>query len=219
MKCQYREQMYKCGDYLDVQIYPVFGKQSNRRKKYKPTSTIQQRLNQVNAENSFIRLVHSNFTPADLALDLTYNEKYLPESMEEAEKHVRNFLRRVKRYLKANNLPELKYVCVTERSSSGRVHHHLIVNGIIDRDTLEKLWGMGFANSQRLQFDEEGITAKVRYIIKNSRNEKKPPNKKRWSGSKNLVKPQPQERTGKISKRRAKLVVYDSHICKFCNHR
>ncbi|HAN20411.1 MAG: hypothetical protein A2Y15_08645 [Clostridiales bacterium GWF2_36_10] len=209
MRCQYREQIYKCGNYLDVQIYPVFNQQVGRRKKAKPTSQIQERLNQINAENAFVRLVHNNFIVDDLALDLTYADKYLPETLEYAEKLLHNFLRRLKRYRKKYNLPDLKYVCVTEASGC-RVHHHLIVNGGIDRDILEQLWGIGYANSQRLQFDEEGITDKVRYITKNSRSEKKPLNKKRWTSSKNLIKPKAQERTGKISKQQAKELAADT---------
>ena len=55
-------------------------------------------------------------------------------------------------------LPPLKYIVVTERGKKGgRIHHHITVNGGIDRDELESLWGLGYANSRRLQFTENGL--------------------------------------------------------------
>ena len=38
MRCLYRERRYVCGDYLEVDIYPVFRKQGGRKQKAKPTS-------------------------------------------------------------------------------------------------------------------------------------------------------------------------------------
>lgn len=204
MRCQYREQIYKCGNYLDAQIYPVFKYQTGRRKKAKPTLQIQEKLNQINAEHRFVRLVHNNFTSDDLALDLTYTDELRPTSEDIAENNVRKYIRRIRRYCKSHNLPDPKYIVTTEYSDKGRIHHHLLISGGIDRDVLEKRWGMGYANSQRLQFNEEGITDKAMYITKRSRYDGKYVYKKRWTSSRNLVKPQAKERTGKITKHQAK---------------
>ena len=57
-------------------------------------------------------------------------------------------MRRLKRLYKANG-KELKYIYVTEVSSKGRVHHHLLINRGVDRDAIEKAWGNGWANSKR----------------------------------------------------------------------
>ena len=45
-----RQTMYVCGDYMDADIYPVYQPAGKRRKKCRPTSKIQERLNQKNAE-------------------------------------------------------------------------------------------------------------------------------------------------------------------------
>ena len=72
-----RESVYVCGDYMDADIYPVFQPSGKRRARCKPTSAIQEKLNQKNAEKKITRLAHANFTEDDIALHLTYDE--LPE--------------------------------------------------------------------------------------------------------------------------------------------
>lgn len=179
-----RQTVYVCGDYMDADIYPVFQAPGKRRKKCRPTSEIQAKLNQKNAERKVTRLVHLNFTKKDIALHLTYNTA--PESAGEAQRDLWNFIRRVKRLRKKLELPELKYISCTEfGKKSGRVHHHMILSGGIDRDTLEELWGHGYANSKRLQFHEDGVTGLAHYIVKEKGFYK------RWNQSKNLRKPEP----------------------------
>lgn len=181
-----REQVYVCGDYLDGDIYPVFQKPGKRRRRCKPTGEIQKKLNQRNAEKRLTRIVHMNFAERDLALHLTYDAQHEPASAEDALRIVQNYLKTLKRrYAKAGK--ELKYILSTEYGGrGGRIHHHLIVSGGIDRDLLESLWGRGYANSKRLQFSENGVTGLAHYISKGGASYK------RWSGSRNLVKPEAQ---------------------------
>lgn len=77
-----RESVYVCGNYMDADIYPVFQKPGRRRSRCKPTSEIQRRLNQKNAEKRLTRLVHTNFTEDDIALHLTYRPGEEPETKE-----------------------------------------------------------------------------------------------------------------------------------------
>ena len=128
-----RERVYVCGDYLDGDIYPVFQKPGERRKRCRPTSEIQKKLNQRNAAKRLTRIVHMNFTSRDLALHLTYDPAHTPESAEDALRIVQNYLRALKRRYRKLGL-ELKYILSTEYGGrSGRVHHHLIVNAGLDR--------------------------------------------------------------------------------------
>ncbi len=187
-----RESIYVCGNYMDADIYPVFQPAGKRRKRCKPTSEIQQRLNQRNAEKKITRLAHLNFTEKDIALHLTYDSQ--PESTEQAQKDLYNFIRRIKRARKKLGLPELKYLSCTEIGKEhGRVHHHLIMSGGMDRDTLEEMWGKGFANSKRLQFKEDGITGLAHYIVKDRQFFK------RWNQSRNLLQPEPIEHDGIVT--------------------
>ncbi len=199
MRCCYREKVYKCGNYLEVSIYPVYRKASQRSRKAKPTKEIQKKLNQRNAENKVIRLLNANFTPADIQFNLSYMEKCLPGSDEDAAKELRNFLRRVKNYRKKHGMPTLKYIAVTEKGKRNkRYHHHIVMNGEVDINTLTKLWGRGLTTSKPLQFDETGLVGLGKYIVKEPIC-----SKKRWNASKNLVNPPAKIRDGRFTKRRA----------------
>lgn len=194
---KYRETKYYCGDYLDVDIYPVFKKTKNRSGRYRPTSEMQARLNHSNAVRKLERLIHCNFTTADYALHLTYAQDKLPHDAESAQKDVQRFLRRVRRWYKSQG-QELKYICVTEKGKrTSRVHHHLIVSGGVDRSELERLWGMGYANTKRLQFTKNGVAGLAHYITK------QPLLFKRWSSSRNLQKPIVRKNDSKYSRKKA----------------
>lgn len=193
MRCLYREKKYQCGEYLEVDIFPVFEKQRGRGKKRKPTSDVQKRLNQRNAERKLIRLLNTNFTKKDIRFDLTYNAENLPASPEDAQRQMQNFLRRIKRYRKKHGLPELKYVAVTEiGEKSGRIHHHIVMSGGIDINTLAEIWGKGYTNAKPLQFDAYGIVGIAKYLVK------EPVLSKRWCASRNLKQPKETQRDGKI---------------------
>ena len=200
MRTVYREKKYTCGEYLDVFIYPVFqiGKhRGGKRSKRKPSTEAQKKLNQRHREEKLTRLLHANFTPEDLEIHLTH--KIQPGSDEEAARLLRNYIRRIQRLRKKMGLPPLKYIAVTERGKrGGRYHHHITINGGINRDTLDSMWEHGYANSRRLQFTEDGLAGLGHYIVKS------PVGGKAWSASKNLVDPEPRTRDERISGRKAR---------------
>ena len=106
MRCLYREKKHYCGEYLEVDIFPVFEYQRGRSKKRKPTSETQKKLNQRNAERKLIRLLNTNFTKKDIRFDLTYSDEYYPGSPEDAQREMQNFL------LKFLTNPRMQYVNV-----------------------------------------------------------------------------------------------------------
>ena len=193
MRCLYRETKHYCGEYLEIDIYPVFQRQRGRGKKRKPTTETQKRLNQRNAERKLIRLLNTNFTSKDIRFDLTYNDEHYPSSPEDAQREMQNFLRRVKRFRQKHGLPELKYVAVTE---GDRLHHHIVMSGGVDITTLAEIWGKGYTTAKPLQFDQYGIVGIAKYLVK------EPILGKRWCASRNLKKPKPAQRDGRISKRK-----------------
>ena len=199
MRCLFREKKYICGNYLEVDIFPVFEYQRSRGKKRKPTSETQKRLNRINAERKLIRLLNTNFTDRDIRFDLTYSDENKPASPEEAQKHMQNFLRRVKRFRKKAGLPALKYIAVTEvGKNTAKIHHHIVMSGGIDITDLARLWGKGYTTAKPLQFDDAGIVGIAIYLVK------EPVLKKRWCGSRNLEKPKESTRDGRISQRKIK---------------
>lgn len=219
MRCLYREVKYFCGDYLDVALFPAFNQSNSpRQRKAKPTREAQVKLNQINAELKFERLVYTNFTPSDIRLDLTFRNELLPDSDEAAKKDLRNFINRLKRFRACNGLDELRYIVVTEKSARGRYHYHMIINGDISPADYAEIWGKGYTGVKPLQFDNDGLPQLCAYMLKGSRARAKKqtvekngePGEEtsetignRWSASRNLKQPTVRKRDGRISARRA----------------
>lgn len=200
----YREKKIYSGKMLEVEIYPITLQQrkQKRKKKEKESALKQKNLNDKNAKKHLIRLLNTNFTDDDLVVHLTYTDKELPKSENEARRDVANYIRRIKRYRKKNELAPLKYIAIieykeqTEKSKGIRMHHHIVISGM-DRDAVEQLWTKGRANADRLKGDEFGYEALGRYITKD------PKGDKRWTQSKNLKQPIVKINDFKFSKRKA----------------
>lgn len=207
----YRERRYYCGNYLEINVFPVFPVARKRGRRRKPTSEVQAKLNEHNAEQKLIRILNANFCSEDIEIHLTYRNENLPGTDEEAARDVQNFLRRVKRLRRKNGLPDLKYVCVTEGGTGGtRYHFHVTMSGGLDRNTLERAWGYGYANSRRLQFNETGVEGLARYVTKQFRQKKESGEtifRKRWTASQNLEIPLPKDRDGRLSEKKLKEIV------------
>ena len=111
MQRTYRERKYYCGEYMEVVIFPVYTHAKKRSKRKKPTSEIQQRLNRRHSEGKLRRLLHTNFSYMDTFATLTFDDAHLPASVEDAQRLLQNFLRRVKRrYGKLGIDPKYIYV-------------------------------------------------------------------------------------------------------------
>lgn len=84
----YREKRIYSGNYCEVEIYPISKaeQRKSRREKKKESLPKQKNLNEKNAKKHFIRLINTNFTDKDLVVHLTYNDKNLPGTEEQAKK-------------------------------------------------------------------------------------------------------------------------------------
>ena len=212
MKSVIRTKTYYCGkNDLEIDLFPWMEveKRYTRKKKEKVTIPKQKVLNDKRAKRTFCQLVKTNFGEGDLHLTLTYNTKYLPEKVEDAEKEVQNYLRRVARLRKKKNLSPLKYIFITEQGvQSKRIHHHVIINGGLSRDEVELLWrrpkrkgqqqgeALGDCNADRLRTDDKGLERLASYLAKD------PKGRKRWTPSQNLKKPEVSTSDTKTSRRK-----------------
>lgn len=191
-KTRYRERQTLCGDYMFVDVFPVFPageyvmKGGKRRKRYRPTSEIQKRLNDRRSENAAEEIVHANFSVGDNILHLTYADGWRPETDEQAERDMDNFLRRLKRkYDRAG--AEFKYFCISAKGEqAGRQHFHVYLSGGIDRSEIEACWKFGYANCDALQFTETGICDLTKYT-----HGQIPLGSRRWRCSRNCKRPEP----------------------------
>lgn len=190
-KVRYRELRRVCGDYLYVYVYPVFpsanapAKGSGRRKKYKETSEVQQKLNDRHSKEHFEMLVHANCTQNDYVMHLSYEDGWLAENDEQADRDLSAYLRRIKRLYQKAGI-ESWYIGVTAKGSErGRYHHHIFLPGGIDRSLLEDKWHFGYANCDRLQFNEQGIADLADYVVEKQDRV----TVRRWRASRNIKKP------------------------------
>ncbi len=207
---KFRVKTIKSGSILECEIYPIWlGPKSKRDKKTKASRQAQKNLNNKNAQKKVARLLNANFTNKDTWLTLTYDNEHLPETIEQAKKNMTNYIRRVKRYCKKNNLPDLKYIYVTEYKDGDinkRVHHHIVFN-LQNRDMAEKLWnGGGRTQARRLQPDIDGLEGMARYITKQKKDTKTSTNYKSYTPSRNLKQPTITIADSKITKRRAEKI-------------
>lgn len=227
MRSFMREKKIYCGDqYREVDIFGytteqvTVSRRGKRSKKIKESAPKQKNLNDKNARRYLIQLGNLNFGSDENALHVTatYSAKNLPPTIEDAEHEISNYLRRVQYRREKEGLPALKYILVTAYSTGKdgekptRIHHHIIMNSGLDRNTVEELWRkrkqkgqkkgskIGYINADRLQADENGIAALCNYLAK------QPGGKKRWSTSQNLERPTSRANDGRYTRRQVEKI-------------
>ena len=210
----YRRRITVAGPRMECEIYPVFGKRDEakaRAAKANVTPEKMKRLNRQRAERYICQLADCNFTEKDVELTLTYKKHYQPDA-ERCQKDVRNFLDRLKRYRKKCGLGDPKYIYVIEGGRQKKngygvtnFHCHMLMDGAVDRKTLELIWENGYANTKQLQPDEDrGLEELAKYMIKESKN-----TGRRFCHSRNLQKPKVRTKDAKTSNRVVKAIAHD----------
>lgn len=187
----YATKEIRSGNQLEIEIYPEFTKGESclipTEAQKKKRREAQRNLNEKNSRKMCERIINANFTSGDLWATFTYGDDELPETIEDARKDMQNYIRRLNYQRRKQGLKNARYVYVTEMSEKGRVHHHIVMDGDIDMDTVEGLWTKGRRNQvRRLDADEDGLVGMAKYITK----EKKQKGSKKWTASRGLKKPE-----------------------------
>ena len=213
----YRRRTTVSGPRIDAEVFPVFGRKQRgelRRAKSQITRDAQQRANDERSRIHFIQIVEKNFTDKDVAMGLDYAGK-APEP-KRVEMDIDNFIARVRRARKKAGLPEMKYVFAIggdEMPSAGysgkRPHIHMIMTGGLDRDELEKIWGHGHANCDRLQPRDEGLGGIAVYFTRQKQDRAPKKGARKWRGSRNLDQPVPRSIDARIPNGKVKRIAYD----------
>ena len=194
-----RETGYNMGQpYCDTVLFAVRGPRKGRRSLGKPTSAAQEVVNERNARKHFMRVANANFEDGrDIKVDLTFDEASVPATRKECKRLTDNFLRRLKRAWKSRGIDrELRYLYVIEGSDGKRFHVHLLMTGGMGYFEIRSLWGMAdVVNVRTLQANQNGFEALSVYLTKQG---KLTDGEHRWYGSRNLVKPDYEERNAKI---------------------
>lgn len=201
----YREQKFECGDFLEVNIYPVFESpvQGRRRAKRNPTREVQQALNRLNSAKEVNRVICANFTNQDYYITLTF--KGDPPDLERAKKDVANFLKKLERMMRRKGLGKPKWIKTIEvGAKSGRIHVHMVISGGLLPVDYQRLWGKGYVDCKPLMFGADGVMGLSRYFVKQSRNVLGDEHKaKSWSCSRNCIRPEPKTNDYRYSRKRA----------------
>lgn len=188
-KCVYALKEVTAGEQFEVEIYPEFKKIEDvpdEGKVKRDNSTAQKNLNDKNARKYVERLLNENFGDSDIWITPTYAAGNEPEDMAEAIKNMQNYIKRIAYQRKKRGLPPAKYIYITEYSPEDEIrwHHHLVMDGLLDMDTVESTWKKGRRNeTRRLEKDEHGLTGMSHYITKEKERKK---GEKRWNSSTNL---------------------------------
>lgn len=183
------------GDQFEIEIYPQFRKMEDVPKEgqriKRDNSKAQKNLNDKNARKYVERLINENFTDRDIWLTLTYDDEHLPPDgdIDAAIKNVQKYIRRVNYQRKKRELPNAKYVYVTAYNPDEEIrwHHHIVMDGALDMETVEACWKQASRNEvRRLQTDENGLSGMANYIVEEKNRIK---SEKRWNSSQGLRDP------------------------------
>ncbi|MDL2250467.1 hypothetical protein LJC51_07440 [Lachnospiraceae bacterium OttesenSCG-928-J05] len=213
VKCLYRttttrSKNIKSGrEILEAQVYPSFKnfKDVPVTTKKRETKPSQRNLNHKNSRRYLIRLVNINFGEGDYWCTFGWNTDQLPETMEQAQKDVANFIKRIKYRHKKVSTEEVKYIYVLAFDGYERPHFHLILSCALNRDVIEDAWGKcDRPNTRRVKPDDAILTGMATYVGRN------PHGAKSWCPSKNLKKPpEPSRSYSKFKRRRVREMVQD----------
>jgi len=194
-KMVYALKEIRAGEQLEAEIYPQFRSMDEvpeeGRSVKKDNSRAQKNLNDKNARKYVERLINRNFTNRDIWITLTFDDAHLPPDgdIDAAIKIIRNYFKRINYRRRKLGLGNAKYVYVIEYDPYAdiRWHYHIVMDGALDMDTVEKCWKQGSRNEvRRLQKDENGLSGLSRYIVKDKYRIK---SEKRWNSSKGLKDP------------------------------
>lgn len=119
--------------------YRYSSKKRPRSKNYKPTAEQQQEINSRNAAERDLRYAIHNFIKGDKFIRLSYSHKDYPIDINDADKRLMKFLKKLKR-----KYAELKYMANTEEGTRGGLHHHLLIPGDFDVNIIIVMWNEMF---------------------------------------------------------------------------
>ena len=157
-----------------------------RQPKCNPTREAVIKNNDRIAERNLARLLNANFYPGDWHVTLTYAGD--EPSQAAAKKIIKNFKKRMKREYEKLGL-EFRWIEVTEFKNH-RIHHHMVVS-YIDLQIIKRQWPYGTVRVTSLN-RSRNYRKLAEYLVKEtSKTMREPGNetKKRWSASRNLVRP------------------------------
>ena len=190
---KYIKKTYEAGITVEVwKTYRREGRRAGRIGKRGETPEAMARYNAKLSLRELTRTINANFGPGDLHVTLTYGKGERPATPEDFRRDRETFLAALRRLYKREGIP-LKYVIVYGYGEKGAPHFHLVVSGI-DQRKIELIWKHGYISATNLRKNKE-YSVLAAYMFNQSRIDPATGQEmtgRRWSGSRNLVRPQPQ---------------------------
>lgn len=194
-KAVYALKEISAGDQFEVEIYPQFRSMDDvppeGRRLKKDNSKAQRNLNEKNSRKYVERLINENFGNKDIWITLTYDDAHLPPDgdIDAAIRNMQRYIKRINYQRKKRGLPKAKYVYVTAYDPGAEIrwHHHMVMDGALDMETVEACWQQSSRNEVRhLQKDENGLSGLANYIVEEKNRIR---SEKRWNSSQGLRDP------------------------------
>lgn len=230
---RYRTKTIRSGPVVEVEIFPIWPTQAERRKaKARISREAQRNLNARNSRKKLDRMINANFSDQDICVTLTYEGE--APGQQQAMKDIRNYLRRVRDWRRKRGMEELKYIYVVEWDElidSSRVAENVgepAADNRTDPQQLSFLEPVSDVKAKRIHhhvilsgMDRDAAEQLWKKGRANSRRlqpddyglqalagyiVKAPRTKKRWYGSRNLVPPRVTVSDHKFSRRQAMLI-------------
>ena len=210
----YIKSICKAGKTIEVAAYYTRRykpKDGRRGKKERETTEKQQQINDRQLEKKLTRIINASFDGDSWYITLTYKTENRPKDAEELKRHIREFLKRLRKVYKQEGR-ELKYIETAEVGERGAMHIHILVNDI-DTRKIARLWDKGFINAKPL--DSSGQYRKLAaYFIKYAQKTRKTCEaiqKKAYNCSRNLIRPEPKKIVMYGNRYRKKIRIKDGY--------
>lgn len=212
-KRKYLMNVIKAGD--TIEIYKTqssrYGYKIPRSENIAKTPEDVYKNNQRLAEDHLRQLINANFKNDDLHAILKYRADQRPETPKQAQRDVKVWVDKMRKALKRMKM-EFKYIYAVEIGERGAVHIHVVMN-CVDVRLIRRLWGFGTVYLVSLYTDGQ-YRELANYIIKQT---SKMYQRKGWSGrrytpSKNLIKPESKKKEVTAKKWRKKPTVPKGYL-------
>lgn len=190
----YVQRTTRYGNRIEIMKYHTsrYGVKGEKRQPKRKTTAEAVRKNNLRRMRKWLfMLLVENFTAGDHHIVLTYSDEQMPDP-EQAKRNLAKFFRQMRRTYRKRGA-ELRWICTTEISKKGRIHHHVVMN---DCEGLSKMltefWSYGGKHTTPLYKggDYQGLAD---YLVKETKETFDDPDscfRKRYSCSRNLRKPE-----------------------------
>lgn len=189
-----RRKVITAGRYCRAIQYTMIPEPDVRRTRAPKTlisSCAQEALNLRHSWQKLKAAIAANFSPSDLVVTLSYCDESLPPTRKDAESRLKLFIRHL-RAARRENGNELKYMYVTESGhSSGRLHHHIIINSTgNDFSMIRRLWAKNGTSIDFSPIASKGFAGWAEYLTKEPREHgRRYVGERMWRSSRGLIKP------------------------------